>query len=84
MNALTIKSKLFTYLKKVLQNSLAFKTFFFNLLILERGRGKKGGRERTRDLPFYLFMHPLVDSCMCLDQGSNPQRLRYQNDTLTN
>ena len=33
----------------------------------------KGGRERDIDLLFHLFMHSLVDSCMCPDRGSNTQ-----------
>ena len=40
----------------------------------EREEGK--GRERNIDLLFHLFMHSLVDSRMCLDQGSNPQPWR--------
>ena len=30
-------------------------------------------RERNTDLLFHLFMHSLVDSCMCSDWGSNSQ-----------
>ena len=30
-------------------------------------------RERSIDLLFHLFIHSLVDSCMCPDQGSNTQ-----------
>ena len=46
---------------------------FFNWLTLER----EGG-QREWETPIYcstlfpLFMHSLVDSCMCPDQGSNP------------
>ena len=32
-----------------------------------------GGRERNMDLLLHLFMHSLVDSCRCPDQGLNPQ-----------
>lgn len=39
---------------------------FFNVLILERGR------EKHIDL-FHLFVHSLIDSCLCPDQGSNLQ-----------
>ena len=41
-----------------------------------------GGRETERrdiDLMFYLFMHLLVDSCMCPDLGSNLQRCVLDN-----
>ena len=31
-------------------------------------------RERERDLLFHLFLHSLVDSCMCTDQVLNLQR----------
>ena len=34
---------------------------------------EEGGGERERDLLFHLFMHLLVDFCMCPDQGLNPQ-----------
>ena len=30
-------------------------------------------REKHQFLLFCLFMHPLADSCMCPDRGSNPQ-----------
>ena len=33
----------------------------------------KRERERDVNLLFHLFMHSLVASCMCPDQGSNPQ-----------
>ena len=39
-----------------------------NLLILEREEG-----ERDMDLLFHLFVHSLVDLCMCPDWGSNLQ-----------
>ena len=35
--------------------------------------GREGGRERNNDLLFHLFMHSLVASCICPDQGSNLQ-----------
>ena len=37
--------------------------------------GGREGRERERniDLLFHLSMHPMVASCMCPDQGLNPQ-----------
>ena len=41
----------------------------FYCLILQRERE----RERERYLLFHLFMYSLVESCMCPDQGSNPQ-----------
>ena len=30
-------------------------------------------RERNINLLYHLFMHSLVDSCMCSDKGSNSQ-----------
>ena len=42
-----------------------FYLFILNLLILE------SQRERDINLLFHLFMHSLVDSCMCLDWASN-------------
>ena len=42
---------------------------FCILLILKRGRGI----ERVIILLFHLFMHSLVDSSMCPDQGPNLQ-----------
>ena len=44
------------------------KFFNFFKFILERDEV-----EGERDLLFHLFMHSLVDSCLCPDQGSNPQ-----------
>ena len=35
-------------------------------------------RERNIDLLFHLFMHPLADSYMCPDQGSNLQPWRIR------
>ena len=32
----------------------------------------------------HLFMHSLVESCVCSDQGWNPQTLVYQDDAPTN
>ena len=54
-----------------------FFNLFLNLLILERerkegGRGREKEKEKDIDLLFQLFMHSLVASCMCPDQGSNP------------
>ena len=55
---------------------------FFSILFIywfERERERKGERERKRererniDMLFHLVMHSLVDSCMCSDQGWNPQ-----------
>ena len=54
--------------------------FFFNALIFrERERGEEKERERERHteteikicLLFHLFVHSLVDFCMCPDQGLN-------------
>ena len=39
-------------------------------------REREEGAERemsNMDLLFHLIMYSLVDSCMCPDQGSNPQ-----------
>ena len=49
--------------------------FWINCLERERGRDRETERERERerDLLFHLFLHSLVDSCMCPDQGLNPQ-----------
>ena len=53
--------------------------FFFGiLLILEKER------ERNIDLLFHLFMHSLVVSYMCPDQGIEPTNLVYWDDALTN
>ena len=58
----------------MLKNITKYIKSFFNLLILERERKRKGRqRERNLDLLFHLFMHLLVDSFMCPDQGSNLQ-----------
>ena len=43
------------------------------LLNLERERAEGSKRQRNIDLLFHLFMHLLVDSCMCPDRGLNPQ-----------
>ena len=59
--------------------------FFFYLLICrKRGKERKSEKERHTDLLFHLFMHSLVDSCMCPDQGFEPTTLAYWDDTLTN
>ena len=44
------------------------KMFLFNLLLIEK--------ERDMDLMLHPFMHSLVASWMCPDQGSNPQPWR--------
>lgn len=36
------------------------------------------GRESDINLLFYLFLHSLVDSFMCLDQGIKPAILAYR------
>ena len=36
-------------------------------------RERRAGGKRNIDLLFHLFMHSLVASCMCPDQGSNLQ-----------
>lgn len=38
-----------------------------------RGRGRERGRERRYRFVAPLFMHSLVDSCMCSNLGSNLQ-----------
>ena len=43
---------------------------FLKIDFREEGGGE---REKNTDLLFHLFMHSLVDSYMCPDQGSNPQ-----------
>ena len=53
--------------------------YLFYWLISEREgweQGDSGGggeRERNVDALFCLFMHSLVDSCMCPDQRQNPK-----------
>ena len=42
----------------------------FYLLIF---RERKGEERENADLLFHLFMHSLVDSCMCCEWGSNMQ-----------
>ena len=49
---------------------LCFLVFFLKL-ILEKERGRE--RERETDFLFHLFMHSLVDYCMCPGQASNLQ-----------
>ena len=46
---------------------------------------KEEGQERERDinLLFHLFMHLLVDSCMCPDWGSNLQPWRTRPNQLS-
>ena len=56
----------------------AFKIFFkilfwFIFLQQERKREVGGQREGSINVFFHLFMHSLVASCVCLDQGWNPQ-----------
>ena len=47
---------------------------FFTFLFVDfRETESKGEKERNTDLLFYLFMYSLVDSCLCPEQGSNPQ-----------
>ena len=43
----------------------------------ERKKEREGGRKREREL-FHLFMHSLVDSSVCPDQGANPQPWRIR------
>ena len=57
-----------------LSKGLLFSTscYFLSFLKIDfRERGQGGWREGERNihLLFYLFMHSLVDSWMCLDQG---------------
>ena len=55
-------------------------TFLLKKIILEReeerGRGSGGERctDRDIDLLFHLFMHSLIDSCLCPD-GMGPATL---------
>ena len=56
-----------------LTNFRCFFSFFFFLTDwFERGKE----RQRNTDLFFHLLMHSLVASCMCPDQGLNPQLWR--------
>ena len=61
--------------ENVLTSPLFLSVYWF----LERERGRRRGREGEGEreteinLPFHLFMHSLVDSCLCPDQGPNPQ-----------
>ena len=56
---------------------MAIMVFFkiFELLFIDfRDRGRTERRERERErhrLVFHLFMHTLVDSCVCPDWGPN-------------
>ena len=57
-----------------------FKIFFNYQFCRERkemwgmvGGERKRERERERDMLFHSFMHLLVASCMCPDQGLNLQ-----------
>ena len=51
--------------------------FFFKKFIdfreTEEGEGRGRKREGDVNLLFHLFMHSLVDSCMCPDWELNPQ-----------
>ena len=51
---------------------------FFNLLIF-----RERGGDNIHLLP-HPFMHPLVDSCMCPNQGMESTNLVCWNDALTN
>ena len=65
-----MNSALYSIEDKKLQIYVEIKIIFlflnFYLLILRK-------REKNIDLLFHLFMHSLVDSHMCPDQGSNLQ-----------
>lgn len=45
---------------------------------------KQRKKERNIYLLSHFFMHSLVNSYRCHDQGLNPQLWRYQDDALTN
>ena len=49
----------------------------------ERERERERKKERNISLLFHLFMHSLVDSCMCHDQGIQPATLADEDDALT-
>ena len=65
-----MNSALYSIEDKKLQIYVEIKIIFlflnFYLLILRK-------REKNIDLLFHLFMHSLVDFCMCPDWGSNLQ-----------
>ena len=51
----------------------------------EGGGGMKRGGKRNMDVLFHLFIHSLVDSCTCPDQGLNLQPWHMgKDDGLTN
>ena len=54
-----------TYKRVIKNNKNIYYLFIIDFL--------EGERERDIDLLLHLFMHLLVDSCMCPDQGKNPQ-----------
>ena len=58
-----------SYFRLYMEGTIKYvnRRFLFFELILERER------ERNTDLLFHLFMHSLVDSCMCPDQRQNPK-----------
>ena len=50
------------------------KNIFFKFLFIDfREKAREEVGERETDLLFYLFIHSLLDSCMCPDQGLKPQ-----------
>ena len=62
--------------KDVCSYGTLIKNFFLCIDMRERegeGREKGGESERNINLLFHLFLHSLVASFMCPDQGWNPQ-----------
>ena len=52
--------------------SLFFKYVFIDFRKMIRKRQRETDRQK-RGFVVHLLMHSLIDSCMCPDQGSNPQ-----------
>ena len=69
---------------------LYFIFFFIDFGEGEKGRGREKWRQREREIEkntellFHLFMHSLVDSCVCPDWGSDMQPRLIGDGALTN
>ena len=64
---------MYFYIKLLSKNESVRWQHFLFIYLLKRERVRGGGERGGHDLLFHVLMHSLVASCMCPDQGPNPQ-----------
>ena len=59
----------------IMGRNLSIYTCIYLFIYLTLGTEEEKKREKNTNLLFHLLTHPLVESCMCPDQGLNLQAL---------